>query len=133
MLISEDLADLVEEIYIDSEGNHSMTKVTKTKVVKSDHNTIVTKINMTWNSHIKHQKTNIFNLKNKDCLKKFKETTSNNNYLSKIFDEEDDINHATKTLMKKLDKVLHRCLKKWESKKILLKPNRKNYTIIGRK
>ena len=67
---------------------------------------------MKWNSQIKHQKINLFNLKNKDCLKKFKEETTGNNYLSKTMDEEQDLNQATKSLMNRLDKILHKCFRK---------------------
>ena len=112
VLFSEDLADLVEEVFIDTEGKHAMTKVNKTKTVQSDHNTIVTKLKLKWNSEIKHQKTSIFNLKNKECITNYKEATTNNNNLSKILDEEKDLNKAATKLMKKLNKVLYKCFTK---------------------
>ena len=112
VIFSEELADFVEEIYIDTEGKHAMTKVTKTKPVVSDHNTIVTKLKLKWNTEIKQEKTSIFNLKNKECIKNFKEITTNNNNLSKILDEEKNLHKATSKLMKKFDKVLYKCFTK---------------------
>ena len=112
VLLSEDLADLVEEIIIDTERKHSMTKLSKIKNVESDHNTIVTKLKINWNPKIIPQKISVFNLKNKECLKSFKEHTSKGNNLSKIMDEEEDLDKATNKLMNKFTKVLHKCFRK---------------------
>ena len=40
-------------------------------------------------------------------------TASNNNkYLSKLFDEDEDINNVTQKFMKRLDKTINRCFRK---------------------
>ena len=112
VLMSEDLANEVEEVFIDTEREHSVMRVTKNKEVPSDHNTIVTKFKLKWNNQMKQQKTDMFNLKNKECLMKFKEETSGNNKLSKIFDERGDFNIITEKFMKKFNKGLHKCFRK---------------------
>ena len=48
-----------------------------------------------WNKSEAVRQEAVFNLKNKECQKLFKEETSNNNKLSKVFDEEEDIDKAT--------------------------------------
>ena len=54
----------------------------------------------------------MYNLKNRDCQLKFKELTSNNDNLSIIFDNEEDLNKATNLFMKKLSKNIKTCFKK---------------------
>ena len=51
-------------------------------------------------------------MKNIQCQKVFKESTSNNTKLSKTFDEENDLDIATEKFMKKLQKLLFKCFKK---------------------
>ena len=111
VLFSEDLADLVEEIVIDTERKHSITKLSKTSNVESDHKTMITILKLNWNPQIIPQKISIFNLKNKECLKSFLKNTSNNNNLSKKMDEEEDLDKATNKLMNKFNKVLHKCFR----------------------
>ena len=63
----------------------------------------------------KGNRKEIFNLNNKECREKFKEATTalnNNNYLSSAFDTSDDINTQTKVFLKKLENIVHKCLKK---------------------
>ena len=59
----------------------------------------------------------IFNLKNTMCQKKFREETSKTNSLSKIFDEETDLDKATEQFKKRLEKVLYKCFQKISVKK----------------
>ena len=54
----------------------------------------------------------MFNLKNKDGQKKFKELTSNTDNLSSIVAGEGDINVTTKKFLKKLDTCIYKCFTK---------------------
>ena len=92
-------------------------RLTKTKkgVVKkeSDHNVIETRLKLKWNNkHRPEPREEIFNLKNSECQKKFKQETSNTNKLSKIIEEEQDLEVATEKFLKKLNKVIYKCFKK---------------------
>ena len=116
VLISEDLVDQIESIIIDEERDHVLTRISKTKngteIKESDHNVIKTSLKLHWNKVKAVKRESIFNLKNKDCQKRFKYETSNNNKLSKVFDEIDDLDTATEVFMKKTNKVIHKCFKK---------------------
>ena len=57
-------------------------------------------------------KETIFNLKNKECQAKFKNETTNNNKLSKIMEEEEDLEIATQKFLKQLNKTLYKCFRK---------------------
>ena len=82
--MSIDLKTEVECIKIDEAREHVLTKIVKTKKgvvkVESDHNTIISRLKLSWNTDVKANINEMFNLKNSDCQRKFKEeTTSANN------------------------------------------------------
>ena len=54
----------------------------------------------------------MFNLKNIDGQKKFKELTSNNDNLSSIVSGDIDINVITKKFLRKLDASIYKCFTK---------------------
>ena len=116
VLLSDDLVDKVEAVLIDEKREHVLTRITKTKdgseTKESDHNVIETRLKIPWNKEDAPVEEAMFNLKNKVCQKAFKEETSKTDYLSKIFEEEKDLDKATSKFMKKLNKVLHKCFKK---------------------
>ena len=118
VLVSEDLVHNIDSVLIDEKQEFAPTRISKTKNVLSDHNVILTKLKLEWNKHIKEATNNLFNLKNKDGQKLFKEATTNNNeYLSKVFKEEPDLDKATENFLKRLNKVFHKCFRKIEIKK----------------
>ena len=65
-----------------------------------------------WFKEPKQEIVKMFNLKNIACQKKLKEETSMTTKLSKVFEEEADLDKATEKFLKKLDKILHKCFKK---------------------
>ena len=99
VLVSEDLVNKIESIIIDEKRENVLTRISKTKggseTKESDHNVIKTSFKLPWNKSEAVRQEAVFNLKNKECQKLFKEETSNNNKLSKVFDEEEDIDKAT--------------------------------------
>ena len=119
VLISADLKDDIESIVIDEAREHVLTRITKTKrgvkKVESDHNVILTHLKLAWSRKLKEKRIEMFNLKNSDCQKKFKEATSseyNGNYLSEVFDENDDLNILAEKFMKRLNKTINKCFRK---------------------
>ena len=119
VIMREDLKSEVQSIKIDDEREHVLTKIAKTKKgvvkVESDHNTIISKFKLSWCKNVKENRKEVFNLKNEDCQKKFKEATqgyNNNKYLSSVFDEEDDLNTLTEKFIKRLEKTISKCFKK---------------------
>ena len=75
MIISTDLVGELESMLIDEEGKHALTKIGKskgqTKIRQSDHNTIVSKFNISWNKKRKSERVEIYNLKNKEGQNRF--------------------------------------------------------------
>ena len=58
--MSEDLSNEVEEILVDDSREHVLTRLTKTKKgvqkVESDHNPIITKLKLSWNTKMKNNR-----------------------------------------------------------------------------
>ena len=80
VIISSDLVEDVSEMIIDEKKELAMAKIVKEKsstVVKhSDHNVIITKFRLKL-SKIHQEDEEVFNLKDRECQKKFKEETTN--------------------------------------------------------
>ena len=91
---------------------------------ESDHNTILTEFNHKVMAKALEEKIEVYNLKNKDCQKKFRKYTSKTNMLSSIFDDTlANIDVLTDRLVKKINgcvavsfKKRRVCLNKKEDK-----------------
>ena len=61
VIVNDEIEDLISEVIIDEERKHVLANFRKTKngvkVNESDHNTIITYFNSTWNKKVKQQKT----------------------------------------------------------------------------
>ena len=117
VLISEELENHMIGCFIDDKREHVLTKISKTKKqgikrTESDHNSITTKFNLKVNEREKIRKIEIFNFKDENGVKLFKETTTNNNALSSIFDTKKSVDKQAKLFLKSLNGVLHKCFKK---------------------
>ena len=121
VIVSEDLVDKIQSVKIDEIREHVLTRISKTKdgvkTVESDHNLIETNLKLPWNKNSKTDPEKIFNFKNIECQKDFKEVTSKNTYLSEVFEDEKDLDKATEKFLKRLDKTFHKCFWKNGQKK----------------
>ena len=121
VLVSEDLKQHIMAVHIDEKRQHVLTRISKTKTgsehKESDHNIIETTFKFPWNNKEIPKLETMFNLKNERCRNQFRKETTNNNKLSKVFEEEKDLDVATEKFMKKLNKLLHKCFQKITVKK----------------
>ena len=66
VIVSTDLVEELESVLIDENGEHALTKIVKTKqgsvTKQSDHNTIITKFNISWNKKVKSDRIEIYTL-----------------------------------------------------------------------
>ena len=102
MLLSSDLVKHIENIHIDDRRQNVLTKIIKSKsgikYQESDHNIIVTQLNLPWNEK-RHKIIKIFLYNDKEAQKHFKLETTNTTELSKIIDMDKPINVVTKKLL----------------------------------
>ena len=133
VIISSDLVEDVEELIIDEEKEHALSKIVRgkptAKVIQSDHNVMLTRFKLKW-CPINKPPITVFNLKNKQCQQAFKRETSNTNKLSKVFDNSDDLNNRTKKFLKLLKASVYKSFKKVKIKKIRLQ-SMKNCILNG--
>ena len=85
---------------IDDERKHTLVKIVENKkgvtTTESDHNTILTEINIKWNSNVEQPRRELFKFKNKECLKQFENETTDTNELSQIIDSEKELDVVIK-------------------------------------
>ena len=116
VIVSSDMVEHIEGMHIDEEKLNVLTSVTKTEqgVVKheSDHNSLTINFNIKWNQKEKPIRLEIFNFKDKDEQKKFRELTNVSTKLSSVFDTKEDIEAQSNKFLKELNKILHQCFKK---------------------
>ena len=87
VIVCEEVEEMISKVTIDEERNHVLTRHIKNgvKVKESDHHTIVTKLAVKWNKRKNTKLVEIYNLKDKEGLKKFKEMTNKDTFLSEVF------------------------------------------------
>ena len=117
VITCEDMADIVETMKIDEDGEFVLTKYYKTKkgveVKESDHNSIVTTIKATWDKEDMPKRKESYNYKDKESLAKFKTMTDEGTFLSEVFkDENKDIEVKTKQFLKRLKFCIIKSFKK---------------------
>ena len=106
-MFSSDMSSQFKSLHIDEEKSHVLTRIRKSKkgifTKDSDHNVLITEFQNIQISDKDKTKEEVYNLKNHECQKRFKEYTSNTNMLSSVFDSSEDINILTNRFVKKLD------------------------------
>ena len=115
VIVSEDLVENVENMIIDENKEHAIAKIEMTKngrkVTYSDHNVILTNMNISWEG-VSKEKEEFYNLKNKECQEVFKENTTENTKLSEVFDSKEDLNKCTLKFLKRLGRMIHKSFRK---------------------
>jgi hypothetical protein len=119
VLVSADLVESIISLKIDEERTNVLTKITKTKKAgvkktESDHNIIEADLQIKWNKNVKKEKEEMYNLKNKECQKKFKEHTTNTQ-MSRIFRSPQHLDILTKKFMNALDGAIIMCFRKYRN------------------
>ena len=117
VLYSNDMENLFMSLNVDEEKKHVLKSIRKTKkgikIKESDHNVLVTEFKCEVKEEKVKEKEEIYNLKNKECQKQFKQYTSNTNFLSKIFeDEDDDLDKMTERFLSRLKGCIARNFRK---------------------
>ena len=116
VLVSKDLDEQIECMEIDEDRKHVLSRVRRTKKgithKESDHHVMLTTFKQTVDTSKKKEKTEIYNLKNKECQRAFKKYTSNTKMLSSVIDSNEDINTITRRLIKKINGCIAMIFKK---------------------
>ena len=89
VIVNEEVEDLISELIIDEEKKYVLTSYRKckngVKVKESDHNTMISHLKSSWNKKVHSNRIEMYNFKDENGLKKFKEITSKNTFLSEVF------------------------------------------------
>ena len=93
-IVCQSLYQMVVKMDIDEERRLVLTKFSKNKkgqcsTIESDHNPLKLEINLSWNPKMSKKRTEIYNLRNKECQASFKEFTNNSDILTKCLIQQD--------------------------------------------
>ena len=105
--LSQDLVNDVESIVVDEDKSYCLERINTTKTgsksIKSDHNSIISKYKFEWDMNVKKRKTEIFNLKNSEAQKKFKQITTKKGVLTKIVNKDAHLDAVAKKFLKRIE------------------------------
>ena len=129
VIVCDIMEHMISEVNIDEEKHHILTRYTKTKrgvkIKESDHNSIITKVNVSLNMNKNTNRVEMYNFKDSEGLLKFKNMTSKNTFLSEVFDDNSkDVSVKTKQFLKRLGFCLSKSFKK-----IRIKQTKNNKTL----
>ena len=111
-VVCNQIKPLITKMTIDQKGENTLTRY-KGKIVKSDHRVLKLEVNLVFDEEKKNEKIETFNLKNKECQKKFSELGSKDNRFSQCFVSDGESIHIQfKRWQRKLNKAIHACFRK---------------------
>ena len=106
VIVSSNLINHVQSIHIDDKRLNVLTRLTKRgnhkNIVKSDHNMIETKLNISWQSYT-DKPLEVFNFSNKESQNKFFKATHDTKAFTDIFEKNISLAVQTKKFIKRLN------------------------------
>ena len=115
VLASEALGKTLLQAAIDKPQVYALTKYSSTKgnpcVKRSDHYSIIATFSIKEKSPM-HIQEEIFKLRDKDGLERFRQMTDNNPNLRQYFQSNENIEESCGRWYKHIDKIIHQCFKK---------------------
>ena len=103
---------------IDENGIYALTKYRKNKIVKTDQNMLKLELNLNFHNDKKHERVEVFNLRNKLCEEDFKEKNTNTDKFTSCFEVDETVDVQFKRWHRRLLKTLHSCFRKVRVKNI---------------
>ena len=110
-IVCDKIATFVEKLIIDEEKQFPLTRYTQKGEKQSDHNTMLMNLNIDYYLK-KPKRTELFNFKNMECQKKFRQKTENSSLLMNCFQSEKKIENACNIWFKTLKGYFYECFKK---------------------
>ena len=80
-------------------------------MIESDHNGLILELSLQF-SHKKHEREEMFNLKNRECQEHFKNETNINKELLECFENNWPLEVQSKKWLKTFNSILHKCFRK---------------------
>ena len=116
VIMSSDLIGHVMSVHIDDDRTHVLETIMKGKKnkiakTKSDHNIILTKLQLEWSENY-HDVVEVFNFKSKEAQETFFNKTNTTRDLIKVFESNKSLNIQTKKFVKRLNGFIQQCFKK---------------------
>ena len=126
VILCDEMQEIICTVLIDEERKHVLVRHMKTKhgvkVKESDHNSIITEVKVNWDKRKNSTQVEKYKLKDPEGLKKFRDMTTREKFLTEVFNDEDkNVSVQTKQFLKRLGYVMSQCFRK-----IRIKQTKKN-------
>ena len=112
IITCDTLADFLDEMIIDDDRLHVLTKYASKKKVESDHNVMVGKFSLKYTKKKSIVRREVFNFKDKEAQKYFYEQTNISTKFKACFSDDKTIEQNVNKYYKTLDDTFHHCFKK---------------------
>ena len=112
IIICEGMKKFLEEMIIDEDRVHVLTKRVKRKQTMSNHNILYSKFSIHFDPKPKTVRREFFNLKDRECQAAFLKKTSTTELLSSSFDPNLSFGHNANVFFKNLKGRIQKCFKK---------------------
>ena len=106
-IVCERIFPFVSKMVIDENGGNDLFRYRGGKIVKADHHMLKLNLDITIHEKKKHERIEMFNVRNKLCLKDFKDFTTNTNRFTKCFQSEETFEIQFQRWQRQLQKALH--------------------------
>ena len=111
-IVCERIFPFVTQMLIDEKGGNDIFRYRGDNVVKADHHMLKLKLDITIHAQNKHERIEMFNVRNKLCQREFKDFTTNTNRFTKCFLTEEAFEIQFKRWQRQLQKALHASFRK---------------------
>ena len=132
-VVCEKILPLVTKMIIDETGESTLTRYRGGKILKSDHNMLKMEISLTFHMDQKHERNEIFNLRNKICQKHFKEYTNTTDRFLKCFSTNESFKVQFNRWQRQFNKALHANFQKVRIKDNSDKKQSQLYSLINQR
>ena len=111
-IVCNQILPVVKKMLVHNKGEITLARY-KDKIVKTDHRMLVLEINLEFHNNKKHDRLEVFNVRNKICQKQFYEFTSKGDTFSKCFDSKNEIvDTQFDRWQRKFNKAICACFRK---------------------
>ena len=126
VVVCQKIYPFVSKFIIDEKHIYTLSNYSGKKIIQSDHNSLITKINLRTQKTRPERRT-VFNFNDNEGMEKFKYLTSKTNKFTSIFDQNIPFDQNTNKWAKLLKRTVHLCFKKVRINK--RHKRTKNYTF----
>ena len=132
-IVCEKILPFISKMIIDERGENALTRYRGGKIIKADHHMLKLVLSLTIHEKRQDEQVEPFNLRNKLCLKQFKDFTTNTDKFTKCFSSNELFEVQFKRWQRQFQKALHANFRKIRHTKVDTKKVSKIDILMNKK